>query len=319
MNRRAGEGRLVFCAIDEGGEPLEPGLTVIFEYGLPARNEADRLDWALAWHELGGIGGFGAGYRDHLARVTRAFTDRPAESLDRRIEPDDRRSPMQRVAALHHHERTQLMRVRINDGACGPVREFREFHPEDEGLMPAELLGTPREAFFSKKFAGNRDLVRWLKAQKKDAMRQADPELRRTPEAFELPVSIRVDGKQEPVTAMVAPVEENDADFHWDGWGLSDYELRRNFSMQTCCGCHCGDTSTVFFHIEPRSEGEPAGLSRFLRTDGSRLRLKDPVNRDGFVSSEMEDRQELFEGFLKTRLNKRELKELLASRRMRVH
>ena len=31
--------------------------------------------------------------------------------------------------------------------------------------------------------------------------------------------------------------------------------------MQTCCGCHCGDTQTQFFHIEPRGVGEQAKIS----------------------------------------------------------
>ena len=30
----------------------------------------------------------------------------------------------------------------------------------------------------------------------------------------------------------------------------------RIFSLNTCSGCHCGETETDFYHIEPRREGE---------------------------------------------------------------
>ena len=89
--------------------------------------------------------------------------------------------------------------------------------------------------------------------------------------------------------------------------------------MQTCTGCHCGDTSTKFFHVAPRERGEAAELSRFLRTDGSRLRLRDPANRDGFLSSEMGDRVEIIEGVLNPDWRLSEVRDLKESRRWRSH
>ena len=139
------------------------------------------------------------------------------------------------------------------------------------------------------------------------------------PASFSLPTFFNDGAKPVPVTAIVATVPDNDAAFHWDGWGMRDSALRRAFSMQTCCGCHCGDTSTRFFHIEPRPENAEAGLSKFLRTDGSRWRPKDPADRGGFLSSEMEDRKQLYHKLLNPDLSLREIHRIRGSRQGRVH
>src|SRR5262249_22980884 len=49
----AGEGRFVFGVLGPGGFPQE--FTVILEFKLPAKTEADVLDWANAWHALGAL------------------------------------------------------------------------------------------------------------------------------------------------------------------------------------------------------------------------------------------------------------------------
>lgn len=55
------------------------------------------------------------------------------------------------------------------------------------------------------------------------------------------------------------------ADFRWSVLGVSE-RLRRAFSVQTCNGCHGGDTEALpFQHVGPASSLEaPARLSRFL-------------------------------------------------------
>ena len=67
----------------------------------------------------------------------------------------------------------------------------------------------------------------------------------------------------EPLRAGAASIDS--ADFSWDVLGVSE-RLRRNFSLQTCNGCHGGDTASLpFRHIGPgASLDEPARLSRFL-------------------------------------------------------
>lgn len=67
----------------------------------------------------------------------------------------------------------------------------------------------------------------------------------------------------EPLRAGAASIDS--ADFSWDVLGVSE-RLRRNFSLQTCNGCHGGDTASLpFRHIGAgASFDEPARLSRFL-------------------------------------------------------
>ncbi|BCX48740.1 lipoprotein [Haloferula helveola] len=313
-----GEGRLVFCTVDAQGRPLEGGLTVIFEYGLQGTTDQHRIDWALAWHQLGEMGDLDATYRASLAKVTRLFTDRVDADANHALGNGDRpRSPVERIP---RKETTQLMRVRTNDGALGKIWEFREWHPDEEGfLKPAVLAGSPGEEFFERGSKPNRMLTRWLKREVSEIRTNPDPELRELPDAFELPHSFSANGESWKTATLVAVVPDNDAEAHWDGWGLSDSEVRRTLSMQTCCGCHCGDTGSVFFHVAPRKEGEPADLSPFLRTDGSRLRIRDPATGRGFVSTAMEDRVEMFRSFLSPDLRSSEIREMQVSRRLRVH
>lgn len=321
INSDAGEARLIFGAVGRDGEPLPGGMTVIFEYGLDALKHERVFDWAMAWHRLGASPSFDAGYRSHLASLTRLFTDRRPERVagNEAVRKED---VMDRLAAESTGGSLQLLRVRVNDGACGKLREFREFTLSDGALVAAPLAGTPDEVFFEKGSAANRWLSRWLEEQRVAPASQRDnPRAAKTeiPASFPLPPFFGSGSDSRPLLAVVAKVPDNDANFHWDGWGLRDDQMRRAFSMQTCCGCHCGDTSTRFFHVEPRSLTAEAGLSKYLRTDGSRWRSRDPASRTSFLSAEIEDRKRLYQGLLNPGLPLREIKRIRGSRIGRVH
>lgn len=325
-----GEGRFIFAVTDREGRPLEPGVTLILEYGLDISGSRDRfLDWAMAWHGLGTHAGHDDSYLADLEAVTRAFTDRRAVN-DRESEerPSTEPAVLKSLPIVERLRRgvtateTQLMRIRTNDGAFGETREFREFGWTVNGLTPAPLAGTPREVFFRHGSTENRWLGRWLRIQRTEevtaVVARDDPE-NLVPNAFALPSTVRVGSREVPVVAHVAPVPGNNQSYHWDGWGLGEPELRRAFSMQTCCGCHCGDTNTEFFHVAPREGGEAAPLSKFLRTDGSRWRARDPDNGRSFLSAEMDLRRELFEAALSPGLGSREMRELQERRRRSAH
>jgi hypothetical protein len=61
-------------------------------------------------------------------------------------------------------------------------------------------------------------------------------------------------------------------DFFWRAPSVGG-EARHKFSLNTCNGCHAGETATEFTHISNRAAGQPAQLSLFLR--GGTVR--DPV------------------------------------------
>jgi len=59
--------------------------------------------------------------------------------------------------------------------------------------------------------------------------------------------------------------------YHWDGTGsgntstfIKDDKTRYFFSLETCVGCHAGETQTAFTHINPVFFGNEARLSGFL-------------------------------------------------------
>jgi hypothetical protein len=69
-------------------------------------------------------------------------------------------------------------------------------------------------------------------------------------------------------------------DFFWDGplpTGTIPGEVRHRFSLNTCNGCHAGETGTPFTHIFPRAFGQPAALSDFLT--GLNMPKLDPADR----------------------------------------
>lgn len=57
--------------------------------------------------------------------------------------------------------------------------------------------------------------------------------------------------------------------FFWNGPGLNLANLQQNWgrhraSLNSCNGCHSGETSTRFVHVDPATPGLPANLSGFL-------------------------------------------------------
>ncbi len=312
----SGEARLIFGTVDSKGEPLAGGMTLIFEYGL----DGNAVNWARGWHALGEHQDFDNAYCADLAAFTRSFTDRRLETTSLPVTPG---APSGTC---------QLLRIRTNDGACGKLREFRQFDVAPPALTAVRLPGTPDEPFFKKGSKENRLLSAWLDQQRIASKEVAEkfarenkpvPDSMRTEIPASLPSlpSLSLRGKSNPVSVsgFVSTVENNDKQFHWEGWGLRDERLHRLLSAQTCCGCHCGDTGTEFFHVAPRSYGEPAAVSKFLRTDGSKLRLKDPASRHSFETAEMEDRKRLYLDLLSPGLSNSEIKKLAGERAGRIH
>jgi len=322
--RENGEARLIFCLVDEQGKPFEKGLTLIFEYGLDGNNEAARLDWAMAWHALGKRKEFDQGYRDELQQLTRCFTDRGVEKVAG-AEEKKPQTVIEHLMAKMTKERMPLLRVRSNDGVGGALREFREFEYVGNEFRAAVLKSSPREEFFERNNSVNRHLVKWLESDAQKAQIEwleavrlnRDPSITPEKRTVVLPEQILVSRVMTPVSGFVSVAKDETA--HWDGRGMSDDRLRREISLQSCCGCHCGDTNTSFYHIAPRAEGEAAKLSTFLRTDGRNWSLTDPATKQRLRSAEMEDRRDFFASLLDPDLSVREKRKLRDARKLLVH
>jgi hypothetical protein len=81
----------------------------------------------------------------------------------------------------------------------------------------------------------------------------------------------------EPFLGGDAPMPTRN--FFWDGpqpTGTIPSELRHKFSLNTCNGCHAGETGTPFTHVFPRPSGVEAALSDFLT--GRNMPKLDPAD-----------------------------------------
>jgi hypothetical protein len=288
-----GEGRFIFSVIEDD-KPDSAGTTLILEYALPPGNSADKMmEWASDWHSLGGFEDFGSDFRVALTRVTRKFTH---------------------VKLSESRTLGNLMRIRVNDGSFGKIREFREFGVSSTALAHSPLLGTPKAKYFARRTKENRELARHLRhAQIEEEDRPSSARVKilesRTFQ-FVIPLAM---------ISTVAPIPENDASYHWDAISVKDDELRREFSMQTCCGCQCGDTKTAFFHVRPRLSGEESPLSKFLNREGEELRITDLASKRRVKMNEMEDRKLVFEGILKPDLSLKNSRNIRERRVARAH
>lgn len=138
------------------------------------------------------------------------------------------------------------VRVRTNEIALGSVAaprwEMREFHTRivdaELALSQVPLESTPRADADPAALAAH-------VIERSEEILQG---------AVVLPMELRAGAAEIPTP-----------DFSWSVLGVSD-RLRRAFSVETCNGCHGGDTPTLpFRHVAPgRTKTSRAQLSRFL-------------------------------------------------------
>ncbi len=282
----AGEGRLVFGAIDDAGQPLEGGFTVIFEFQLTASNTNDVREWAHRWHELGQQEFNDGGYPAALEKVTRSFT---------------------------HTKETVLGQLRTSEAVFGQGREFRQFHLSGNSLSLTELSQTPAFIFSRPNSPEQRALSEFLHAQ--------DPLIRSG--IHQLPSFLSAGRQTLPVLAGSAILPAGAQGYYWDPGPLVSREARRIFSLNTCTGCHAGETACAEgLHIHPRAAGAEAVLSTFLNRDRTPLRLSDPDVKGLKVEyEEMVDRANILAALLepKDRATMVALHPILRARLARTH
>jgi hypothetical protein len=200
-------------------------FTLILEYRLPASSDADVLEWANLWHGLNGLTLGSADYNAALEVITERFAGRDADP-----------------SGINGSALNQL---RTNELALprGLDWELREFTLASDGsLQPATVKQTPDISF-----AGTE-----LAAQFVNENEEAILIERHT-------VDESLDGVAFLGGSSITPFG-----FFWPGTGITNNEARHKFSLNTCNGCHAGETNTAFLHVAPREPGEAAALSGFL-------------------------------------------------------
>jgi hypothetical protein len=248
----SGEGRLVFAVTGPSGRPPGNGFNVIFEYSLttpatattagfaptPPSGADNTSVWAARWHQLGTHAAFDAEYIKDLVQVTRAFTDSQGSE-----------------------KRNFISQIRTNDGALDTIREFRQFHfvAAKDVLHPARLRQAPVSLTPADQFRDREKGKVLSMVLRKDKIRRGGP--------ASFPISVRLTGQKEAVGLMGASalLPGNPMDFHWEVSDLRNKQMARNFSMQTCTGCHGGETRCDDgCHVKVDSDGNSTVLSAFL-------------------------------------------------------
>jgi len=135
-----------------------------------------------------------------------------------------------------------LNQIRTNEVDLAEPWEMREFNLTTTGLQPATVKLTPDFGFDNTNTLGD-----FLRANQADILA----------ERHVVPASFA----NQRFLGAAAKVPE---DFFWRAPGVGS-EVRHKFSLNTCSGCHAGETATEFVHIAPRQAGQAAALSAFLR------------------------------------------------------
>ncbi len=66
--------------------------------------------------------------------------------------------------------------------------------------------------------------------------------------------------------------------YFWNATGIEDpFEVRHQFALQSCNGCHFAETATQFVHVLPRGQHQPAALSDYLT--GENMPILDGLSR----------------------------------------
>ncbi|MFT4547217.1 MAG: hypothetical protein ACI8XO_001440 [Verrucomicrobiales bacterium] len=319
-----GEFRLVFGATDQAGEPLEGGFTTIFEYALPEVEFKKRLrngripdvwgagpfpkpseaqkslnarkavaKYAARWHALGAYEEFNDEYLAKLAELAAESTDRTGVKK-KKIAP-------------------RLSQLRTNEGAFGEVQEAREFDYSNGELVPNTVAATP-----DLRFMQDPEVLRAFTKFINDN----DDSIRKVQHTIPVTVQDPRNAKQQlPFLAGSALMpKDGDELFFWNAKKIRDAEALRIFSLNTCNGCHCGETETGFYHIQPRRAGETSELSKFLRMDQSKFVVDPPNGRGRKVEfNEMAQRTVVFEALLNPHLSESQIGRLLRHRTKAVH
>jgi hypothetical protein len=234
----AGEGRFVFCFVDSqngcntGGNG--PGtMTFIFEYGIPLTNCNAVKNYAQSWWNLRSTP-FGSTYNIALQNITKVFTDANTKPSN----PNGN--------ALNH--------FRTNEFIQGPwsIRDFEidvsshkliQIHPNKESMFASNgptltPASTSLVAFVNSiPFASTLNPI------------------------YTIPNNL---------AGMHAPMTSPSHFWKGNATDVMSPINRREFSLNTCSGCHAGETLNNFFtHIKPRNVGTVASLSKFMTGLGS--------------------------------------------------
>ncbi len=228
----AGEARLVF-ALTDPNTCAPRRFLVIFEYGIQQPSCLARKAWGQAWFDLKNNPVGSPAYNAALEALTLQFTEAGT-------------NPSQ------FPNQSSLNQLRTNEIVISPAWELREFHlaggDADVGhLRETTIVRTPD-------FPLNNQFVT------ADFINQNAPAILN--DTYDVDAEFPIGT---PFLGAVAPIPFPPSGVFWDGPGAHPSAIiitpntRHKFSLNTCNGCHGGETATTFTHIS-----ENGALSGFL-------------------------------------------------------
>lgn len=255
LGNNAGELRFVFGLINardnnNDGDALDAGdvcqvreMAVIFEYGVPISDCLGIKDWANKWVALSALVPGSVAYNTQLEALTEAV--------------------VKHGAAPSKPNQNALNQLRTNEIDISAIWQMREFHLTTGGglLRQVTTANNPREhqvAFTS--IPGVTPLPINLNAK---------PLLLSEMSANLLDIANNVYSVPELSSGLPFKGGASSYNFgsFWDHPALAtplELLARFNFSLNTCSGCHTGETDTTFYHIRPAGPGLMPTLSNFL-------------------------------------------------------
>jgi hypothetical protein len=223
-NGSAGEGRFVFGV---NGQSFQ-NFTIIIEYTLPAKTEADVLTWANLWHGLSSYPFPSEEYNAALEAITERFVRHGANPSG--------------------VNGSALAELRTNEIALsgGVEWELRGFVLSSAGFDETTVKETPDLSF-----NGTATLADFV--NENAAAIEAE-----VPGAMGGTVPLVFEGQDFLGGSVFNGLIE------WNAPGITDPNARFHQSLNTCNGCHGPETNTTFLMITPRVPGSEASLSAFI-------------------------------------------------------
>ena len=234
----AGEARFVFGAVDLKSNCKALRFTVIFEYGIKKSGCFAIKAWGKQWldlqlHPLGS-----PAYNAALQAITDQFVSAGA---------DPAKLP----------NKSALNQLRTNEIVLAnpwELREFRIFADDSDAGHLREVTVKQTPDF---DLNGQAVIADYINAN----------------EAAILAGTYQVPLEFPPGSPFLGGAAPTPFGMFWNSPGISSPEARHVFSLNTCNGCHAGETNTPFTHIFPAAFGNAAGLSGFL----TGISVADPV------------------------------------------
>ena len=285
VGQPCGEARFIFTLVSSfdtvdaansinilRGDPLK--MTVIIEFLVNKSNTCEaKLNWAEQWVELANLSLPSPQYNVALQKVTDQFASLAAT----------RKAPSSNTLSQLRTNEIALEDLRFGFGTW-QLRQFNLITTKNKvDLKMGTDAQTPADKF-NGGIAGNnpQDIQRLADFvnQNKDAINSG---------FFTVPATFQGSPFLAAVSKVRAPATGSTG-FRWDGASsgtarIIDDNARFNLSMQTCSGCHGGESQTFFTHVDNVQFGREAPLSGFVRgIRGSNAEDADGDDNNGVFS-----------------------------------